>query len=512
MKKNLFYYVICFFAACCIACSDENVPDISTSAETTFTSFSFSVENNPGSILKDVEAKIVGHEIWISSPFISQPQLKAAFDSKAEKVLVSGKEQVSGVTINDFSSPVIYKLISSKGEEREYKVNFSYSGLPIVIIDTPNKATVPSKHEDWLKNATITILKQNGTEEYSGTTSIRGRGNSTWSFPKKPYALKLDEKAEILGMPKHKRWVLLANWMDRTLMRNDIAFEIARRIMEWAPRGKFVELYLNNKHLGCYYLCEQIKVDKNRVNVDELDEDTDFTDAEQVTGGYILEFDVYGPQDEINYYYTSVKGYPVAIKEPDEEVITSWSHPGFTYISGYTNSVEQLLEADKNSRSRWSGISEMIDINSYIDWWLVHELTLNWEPGHPKSSYMYKKRSGKLYAGPVWDFDWGTFSSNYTDPIITESLWYGYLFKYPEFKTAVKQRWNEVKSSCESIDQYISEIAAQIKDSNEANIKMWPIDGTTNGDENLSFDKAIERMKESYKTRLRVMDNFISGL
>ena len=212
MKKNLFYYVVCFLAACCIACSDENVPDISANAETTFISFSFSIENNPGSVLKNIDAKIVDHEIWISSPFISQPQLKATFDSKAEKVLVNGKEQVSGVTINDFSVPVIYKLISAEGKEREYKVNLSYSGLPVVIIDTPNHATIPSKHEDWLEEATITVLNPDGTEDYSGTTSIRGRGNSTWSFPKKPYALKLDKKAEILGMPKHKRWVLLANW------------------------------------------------------------------------------------------------------------------------------------------------------------------------------------------------------------------------------------------------------------------------------------------------------------
>ena len=93
MKKNLFYYVVCFLAACCIACSDENVPDISANAETTFTSFSFSIENNPGSVLKNIDAKIVDHEIWISSPFISQPQLKATFDSKAEKVLVNGKER-----------------------------------------------------------------------------------------------------------------------------------------------------------------------------------------------------------------------------------------------------------------------------------------------------------------------------------------------------------------------------------------------------------------------------------
>ena len=76
-------------------------------------------------------------------------------------------------------------------------------------------------------------------------------------------------------MPKHKRWVLLANWMDRTLLRNDVAFEMARRVMDWAPRGQFVELYLNGVHQGNYYLCEQIKVDKNRVNIDELDKKMD---------------------------------------------------------------------------------------------------------------------------------------------------------------------------------------------------------------------------------------------
>ena len=275
MKKNLFYYAVCFLAACCIACSDENVPDISANAETTFTSFSFSIENNPGSVLKNIDAKIVHHEIWISSPFISRPQLKATFDSKAEKVLVNGKEQVSGVTINDFSVPVIYKLISAEGKEREYKVNLSYSGLPVVIIDTPNHATIPSKHEDWLEEATITVLNPDGTEDYSGTTSIRGRGNSTWSFPKKPYALKLDKKAEILGMPKHKRWVLLANWLDRTLLRNRVAFQIALSTdMAWNPHGEFVEVILNGSHVGNYYLCEHIKVDENRVNIYELsDED-----------------------------------------------------------------------------------------------------------------------------------------------------------------------------------------------------------------------------------------------
>ncbi len=382
--------------------------------------------------------------------------------------------------------------------------------LPKVYITTPGNKEITSK-TDWMEGAQIQIVDKNGNINLDMSTSIRGRGNSTWSYPKKPYALKLDSKSEVLGMPKHKRWVLLANWMDRTLMRNDVAFELGRRVMEWAPRGKFVELYLNGRHMGNYYLCEQIKVDKNRVNVEELDEDTDFTDSDQISGGYILEFDIYGPNDEINYYYTSVKNYPVAIKEPDEEVITSWNHPGFVYISEYTNTIEQILEKDKSSHTRWNEITELIDINSYIDWWIIHELTTNWEPGHPKSSYMFKKRNGKLSAGPLWDFDWGTFQA-YKGLCITESLWYNYLFKYTEFKTAVKKRWAETKESYMTMDTYIAATAAYIKESDKVNIEMWPINMDVNGDETCTFNEAINLMRSSYQIRLEFLESYISGL
>ena len=283
-------------------------------------------------------------------------------------------------------------------------------------------------------------MDESGVENLNVKTSIRGRGNNTWGYPKKPYAIKLDSKSEVLGMPKHKRWVLLANWMDRTLLRNDVAFEMARRIMDWAPRGKFVELFLNGEHQGNYYLCEQIKVDENRVDVDELDEKTDFADESQITGGYLLEYDKYGPNDEINYFYSQVQNYPVTIKEPDEEVITSWEHPAYLYIQGYVNSLEQLLEADKDSLVCWSEIEGLIDVTSYIDWWLINELVCNGEVIHPKSSYMYKKRDGKLYAGPVWDFDYGTFRRGSKSLILLSSLYYKYFFEYPEFRLAVKER------------------------------------------------------------------------
>lgn len=385
--------------------------------------------------------------------------------------------------------------------------------IPEVYITTPDNTEITSK-TTWLKNSTIKIIDEYG-EEHDVTTSIRGRGNTTWTYPKKPYALKLDSKEEILGMPKHKRWVLLANWQDRTLLRNDVAFEMARRVMTWAPRGKFVEVYLNEEHQGNYYLCEQIKVDKKRVNIDELDEKTDFNDATQITGGYILEFDTNNPiTGEINYFYSKIKNYPVTIKEPDEEVLTSSEHPGFLYIQEYINNLEQLFEDDKENNTQWSEIEKLINVESYVDWWLVHELTRNSEVLSPKSCYMYKKRNGKLYAGPVWDFDWGTFTmNNKNSTVVTKALYYGYLFKYAEFKHAVKERWAETKEKYVDIDNYILQQAELIRSSNETNIEKWPITNMqVNSDENSTFDESIEKMRAAFKARLNTVESYISAL
>jgi hypothetical protein len=296
--------------------------------------------------------------------------------------------------------------------------------------------------------------------------------------------------------------------MDRTLLRNDVSLEMARRVMEWAPRGEFVELYVNGKHYGNYYLCEHIKVDKNRVNVDELDEDTDFSDESEVSGGYILEYDTYGPNDEINYFYSQYKNFPVTIKEPDEEVITSWQHPGFLYVQDYVNTLEKAL----NDKEPWEVIENLIDVDSYIDWWLVHELAGNTEPIWPKSSYMYKKRDGKLFAGPVWDFDWGTYLPGRVGALLTDALYYTYLFTYPEFKTAVKARWAETSSVYAQMETYIEEQAVLIAVSNEVNIAKWPIENVVNGDENMTFEESVDRMINGFQDRFEEVDAFISTL
>lgn len=377
------------------------------------------------------------------------------------------------------------------------------TGLPRVYITTPGGVGITSK-DVYVKEGNLRIFDENGELDLNILSDFKGRGNSTWMMPKKPYAIKLSSKAEVMGMPKHKRWVLLANWLDRTLLRNDVAFEIAKKCpaLPWTPRGQFVELYLNGKHQGNYYLCEHIKIDKNRVNIDEIDEETSETD---LSGGYLLEFDTYS-NAEINYFYTKHMNLPVTIKEPDEEIITSWEHPAYTYIKDYVNSVEETLK-----KGNYSEIESMIDVKSYAEWWIAYNLTGNQEPNGPKSCYMYKKRNGKLYAGPVWDFDWMSFIPGRKGALIAQSLWYGYLFKHDAFKSLVKERWTALKPEFEKVFTYIDEKAEYIRESNEINLKMWPVTQNVNEDIDLSYDDAVNRLKEAYQERITELDKVISN-
>ncbi len=376
--------------------------------------------------------------------------------------------------------------------------------LPTVYLTTPGGQKIESK-EKWVENSEIRIVKADGSEDLNVTkASLRGRGNSTWGYPKKPFAIKLDKKEEVLGMPRHKRWVLLANWMDRTLMRNSVAFEIARKTsLAWTPRGEFVEVVLNGEHLGNYYLCEHIKVDENRVNIVELDESD--TEEPTISGGYLVEMDTY--YDEINKFKTNIRQMPVNIKEPDEEVLNSAQ---LAYIQGYFNRIESLLYDDNPPAGE--SYMDYMDVASFIDWWLVHEVTLNGEPNHPKSSFMHKDREGKLFAGPVWDFDWGTFRPGSTNFLTKNSIWFDKLFQDPEFVAEVKSRWDLLKPEFETVIDYINEEASYIRESAEVNSEMWPITTNVNGDEKMSFDQAVNRLREVYIGRIDLLDRLIDNL
>ena len=461
--------------------------------------FTFLAEQNPGSIITDVAAVIEGNEITFASPFISSVSgLVANFSCNGYKVMVNGVEQESGISVNDFSSPVTYRVVDQKGVANEYKVIVMYSGLPVVIVNTPNNVPITSK-EEWTEGTEIKILNPDGTIAYEGSTSFRGRGNSTWNYPKKPYAIKLDKKASILGMPKHKRWVLLANWMDRTLLRNRVAFKLGECTqMDWTPRGEYVELVLNGAHLGNYFLCEQVKVDENRVNVAEID-----ADSEDVSGGYLFELDTHF--DEAFKFKSEIKAFPYMFKDPDEDI----SDAMLNYVQNYVNTMEDYLYNDFDNR-KWA---DYIDINSFIDYWFAVELTSNYEPLHPKSVYMHKDIGGKLKMGPMWDYDWATFVPHFSSSYqLKNCLYYPQLFNDVDFISIIKERWPAAKANFAKVSEFIDSESKKIKNSEKMNAAMWPISSRINGDETMAFDEAVERLKKAYLDKLEWLDQQINNM
>ena len=381
------------------------------------------------------------------------------------------------------------------------------TGLPVVFVDTQNGQGVYSKTE--YVTATLSIA---GNATYPGLQdvpcSIRGRGNTTWTWPKKPYLLKLDEKEHVLGMHKHKRWVLLANFMDRTLMRNLVSMHVASLTsLAWTPGCVPVELVLNGKHLGSYLLIEQVRVDNHRVAITEMtDQDNS---GEAVTGGYLLELDFHYD----NEFQWKDHNIPFAVKYPDPEDLTSAQK---TYIKNYIAQVSNAIYGADFADPQ-KGYAQFLDVDSFVDEWIVYEVMCNHELGNPGSVYLHKDRSGKLVAGPVWDFDWGVLSfytSNGANDLVNgRAIWYERLFQDPAFKAKVKARFQELLPQLETIPDYMDACEGLLEKSAQLNFAMWnPADDRSqnggkiiNGDENLSFHSAIQRLKENYTHHLGII-------
>ena len=403
--------------------------------------------------------------------------------------------------------------------------------LPVLYIYTPDAVPVTSK-ETWVTDSHAYLKNADGTVEDLGVASIRGRGNTTWrNFDKKPYALKLDKKAGLLGMPKDKRWDLLANAVDRTRLRNDIALELGRRLspdhnqnyFDWTPRGEFVELVLNGTHMGNYYLVEHIKIAGSRVPITEMTADDLAEPA--ITGGYLMEMST--EMDEVNKFYTnpfsdtypyssglhggSGKTYklPVMIKDPDEEVMQPAQ---FTWIKDYINGLQGHIITNN---SDWDGDwTNEVDMDSFICWMFVQEVVGNYECLHPKSAYMHKDRGGKLVMGPLWDFDYATFKDGYAStPVYHYSIWYPYMLKNAKFKARVKELYPTVRHLMRDVvNSYIDTRAAQVKSSVTRDWQMWPTTNNVNGDIEESFDSAVKLIKDNLDRRLNQMTNEVNNM
>ena len=441
-----------------------------------------------------------------------------SFTTEATTILAGDHELGESNTGIDLSQPLTVRFIKG-GVYEDYTIIVKNTGLPVVRIETPGKETVTSKTV-WMDGATIRIEKPDGEVDYEGSTEIKGRGNSTWRwYPKKPYALRLKEKGKILGMPSHKRWVLLANWKDRTLLRNDAAFWLSSHTgLPYTVRGQFVELVMNGKHLGNYYLCEQIKLNKNRVNIDKMDAME--TDPVRITGGWLLEIDTYYDyQDYVDethkFRFKDLFNLPWIVKDPDDDEI---SEVAYEYIQNWIRDLETLLK--DNARVQAHAYEEFLDVDTAIDYLIVEELTgnndfyNNWPSVGPHSTYLYKERGGKLYHGPVWDFDYHVFCPQYVHQWVgaKQTIFYPALLKDEKFRARLVERWDMYKDELKNLPDYIDQQADLIRQSEKINNKMWPIDNDENGDEKMTFQESIDRIKKAFLDKWEWMDQNIRNL
>ena len=283
-------------------------------------------------------------------------------------------------------------------ENFEEKKLFQVSNLPLILIHTEN-STEPG-NDDKDVNCTITIIN-NGTIENFETAEIKVRGMSSSFAPKKPYRIKFSSKQKILNIKgKEKKWVLLANYYDRSLLRNALAFKISELMnFSFTPRCQPVDVILNGNFRGNYFICDKIDViSKNRLQIEELQiTDNSFPN---ITGGYFLQIDAragFGwgrPADQVeNFIFVTDKGIRGQIVLPKKDELTKEQE---NYIKEKLNQFEDEI---------YNGTLDSIDLESYSKFFLVEEFCA--DPDHVYSSLYFTKdrNDDKFRFGPVWDFD-----------------------------------------------------------------------------------------------------------
>ncbi len=464
-------------------------------------SFSFEKENNE-MLFEDKEGEIDGTEIEAKLP-LTNAMFVATFETNEKNVVtVNGKKQKSGVTALDFSQPVVYKVKTPKGESQEYTVKIKWKkGLPHISINTENSQPITSK-EDYLR-AYLVVDGKGMFENFIDSIKVRGRGNSTWGYPKKPYKIKLDSKESILGLKKEKKWVLLANYLDPTHMLNMFALKAGQLIgLKYTNHAIPVDVSVNGQYMGIYTFTEQVEVKKNRVNVDKKK-------------GVLLEFDSYF--DEEFKFKSPYFNLPVMVKDPDlEDEKPEDQEKLFNKIKEDFTALETALVDPTFPNNNYK---DLIDVESVIKYLIIYNITDNRELNHPKSTYMHKDKKGKYFMGPIWDFDWaygyeGTNKhfSKYNIPLLkkistydTGTAFFKKIMEDSKNRELYKSMWKKFKSSdLPQLMKYIDAMEINIEESQPKDYQIWG-KGTKN------YSEKIKQFKQWLNNRANFIDSEIAS-
>lgn len=321
--------------------------------------------------------------------------------------------------------------------DKDYTIVFlNSSKLPTMFINTPEGGLdrIHADKECKEKGCTMLAINSKGKVDYNAElASMKGRGNSTWNYPKKPYNIKLDSKAKLFGMEKAKSWCLIANYGENSLIRNQLVYTMGAAIgMKETPDCKNIDLYVNGEYQGVYLITEKVEINKNRVDIFDLEEATEEANPgvdlstlsplgvrgkfsgylehtqkwydipnnpENITGGYLLELDFSERYEAEASGFVTRNSQSVVIKSPEYA-----SEAQVKYISQYWQEFEDALYSSDGYNDLDKSISDYIDITSFARSYLVQEWASNWDVGL-SSTFFYKDLDGKLIAGPIWDFD-----------------------------------------------------------------------------------------------------------
>ena len=446
-------------------------------------------------------------------------------------------------------------------------VTLTSSDLPIIIIQTKEAINADAKVMGTMKIINNSEGQLNHIDDeptdYNGHIGIKWRGESSLSFNQKKYTIETwdeqgnDITASLLGMPEEADWVLLAPYNDVSMVRDVFAYHLWNEMGHWGPRTRMCEVVVNGEYMGVYALCESIKRDKNRVDVNKLKPED--TAGRDLTGGYIVRIDAFDNDDVT--FQSKVKGTQT------QQWGWGWGGGGTTqatvtwtifypkkadlqdaqrkYIQSFVDTVELAIQAS-NFSDPVEGYARYVDVGSFVDYFIHTELSLNAD-GFKRSAYFYKDKDkkdgtrGKFFAGPVWDFNLAYGNCNFcnannvkawvyegceTNP--TPVMWKR-LLQDEAFRNAVKCRWLELRQTIlseESIDAFLDSYAALLDQAKDRQLKKykevlkssgggWGWGGSPTAYyaayQVSSYAEEIATVKKWFRQRLNFLDNNLPG-
>ena len=423
------------------------------------------------------------------------------------------------------------------------------SNLPIIVINTfgvsvPDEPKITG-HMGVIDNGTGQVNHLSDPfNNYDGFIGIETRGKSTEMFPKKAYGVETRDSAgqnldvPLLSLPEENDWILYAPYTDKSMLRNAVTFNLARKMGTYHSRTRFCEVVLNGDYKGVYILMEKIKKDQNRVDIATLNPDEISDD--DLTGGYILSVDWW--ESGMQYGIDGWKSDPVPPYPNAKDIIFEFYYPESgeivsqqrDYIRSFVTKSENTLTG-KGFIDPDEGYQKYMDAASFVDFMLVNELSKEVDK-YRYSNYFFKQKDsdgGKLFAGPVWDFNLGYGNVDYWEPGISTAgwiypviapfdysimFWWKRLMEDPYFRALARTRWTELRQgewSDTEITQVIDSITGLIDAAKDRNYARWPILGTyiwpNYNWQNNDYQDEVAYFKNFLFNRLNWMDANLPG-